>query len=387
MGKRELLLIVAFVIVGAVVYQATAPPPGPGDRSLSLSRLIDHVRREMRGNRFLSETTQTATHRLDGEISEIRVVGYLADEVHITGEARPDVETTLRVSSRGYTDEEAKKFADGTVLKTDRAANSLVFSVGYPTGRHTGRQRAALTVKLPTQMRVRVEARPGRLTITNVAAVETTNSGGETTIKQVGGRIAMTHRGGTAIVEDCAALKFNGRGAEVTVTRVRGDASITLDGGGRFRAARLTGPLDIEARNTEVTLDGLETTRGPIRINAQNGEVTLKDIKVDTRVDGRNAELRVTMSGAAPVALYTENGDLSLTPPPAGYKLDALAIEGRITPDALLERLGLEHTVDADTKEARASGSVNGGGATITVRATRADVIVNERTERAKPNQ
>jgi Putative adhesin len=382
MGKRELLLIVAFVIVGAVVYQATAPPPGPNDRGFSVSRLVDHVRREIAGNRFLSETTQTATHRLDGEISEIRVVGYLADEVTVTGENRPDVQTTLRVNSRGYTDEEAKKFADETVLKSDRAANSLVFSVGYPIGRHTGRQRATLIVKVPARMRIRVEARPSRLTITNVASVETTNSGGETTIKQVAGRIAMTHRGGKAIVEDCAALKFNGRGAEVTVRRVRGDASISLDGGGRFRGAELDGPLDVEARNSEVTLDGLSATRGPIRVNAQNGEVTLNDVKADTRVDGRNAELRVTMSGAAPVALYTENGNLTLTPPPSGYKLDALAVEGRITPEAILERLGLEHTVDAETKEARASGSVDGGGATITVRATRGDVIISER---AKP--
>ena len=32
MGKRELLLVLVFVIVGAVVYQATAPPPEPGTR-------------------------------------------------------------------------------------------------------------------------------------------------------------------------------------------------------------------------------------------------------------------------------------------------------------------------------------------------------------------
>ena len=37
MGKRELLLIFCFVIVGVVVYQATARPPAPGERGLSLS--------------------------------------------------------------------------------------------------------------------------------------------------------------------------------------------------------------------------------------------------------------------------------------------------------------------------------------------------------------
>ena len=37
MGKRELLLIFCFVIVGVVIYQATARPPAPGERGLSLS--------------------------------------------------------------------------------------------------------------------------------------------------------------------------------------------------------------------------------------------------------------------------------------------------------------------------------------------------------------
>ena len=36
MGKRELLLVVGFVIVGVVVYQVTAPPPAPGERGFSL---------------------------------------------------------------------------------------------------------------------------------------------------------------------------------------------------------------------------------------------------------------------------------------------------------------------------------------------------------------
>ena len=51
MGKRELLLIFCFFIVGVVVYQATARPPAPGERGLSLSRLIESARREIRGNR------------------------------------------------------------------------------------------------------------------------------------------------------------------------------------------------------------------------------------------------------------------------------------------------------------------------------------------------
>ncbi len=62
MGKRELLLVAAFVIVGALVYQFTAPPPAPGERSFSLSQLIGNVRRQVRGNRAQADTTTTTDH-------------------------------------------------------------------------------------------------------------------------------------------------------------------------------------------------------------------------------------------------------------------------------------------------------------------------------------
>jgi hypothetical protein len=59
---------------------------------------------------------------------------------------------------------------------------------------------------------------------------------------------------------------------------------------------------------------------------------------------------------------------VSLTPPPGGYQLDAVIVEGQIEPDTAVKRLGLTYTTHPD--ESRASGAVNGGGPTISVRTT-----------------
>ncbi len=378
MGKRELLLIVVFVIVGVVVYQATAPPPGPNERSFSLSKIIEAARREIRGNRAVAETTSTSTLAIGEEVTELRVVGFLT-EVQITGEDRATIETSLRVSSHAYNETEAKQFANDTVLKTDRAAASVVMSVGYVKGRQTGRQRASLLLKVPSRLRVRVESRPDTLTIANVSGVEATNVGGNASIRKIGGRVTVVNRGGQLVIEDAAALKLTARGSDVTVTGIRGDASIAMEQGGELTATRLAGPLDVEARNAEIILDDLELTRGPIRVNAVNGTVRLKGITADTRVDGRNSELDVLMSAPAPIAIYSEGEDVSLTPPPAGYRLDAVVIDGRIAPEALLDELGLQHAIEAETKESRASGPVNGGGPVITVRATRGNLTLRAR--------
>jgi hypothetical protein len=378
MGKRELLLIVAFVIVGAVVYQATAPPPGPNDRSFSFSRLMEAARREIRGNRASAETVTTATQPLGPEVTEIRVVGALS-ELEITGEDRADMESQFRVVSNAFDDAEAKKYAAQTVLKSDRAAFGLTLSVKYPEGRHTGRQRGILVLKVPSRLRVRVESRPGKLLISDVSAVEATNAGGTTTIRKIAGRVNVVHRGGKITIEDAATLKFTGRSTEATVTGVRGDASFSLDNGGELKASKLAGPLDVEARNAEVTLENLDRTRGPIRVNATNGLVRLTGIKTDTRVDGRNTEMDITMAGAAPIAIYNDGEDVVLTPPPGGYRLDAVVVDGRIAPETSAQKLGLEYSQTEQPSEARASGAVNGGGPTITVRATRGNLTLRER--------
>ena len=59
MGKRELLLIGAFLLVGAAVYYATAPPGTPNQQGFSVSRILDSVRRELHGNRASSEVKST----------------------------------------------------------------------------------------------------------------------------------------------------------------------------------------------------------------------------------------------------------------------------------------------------------------------------------------
>src|SRR5687767_2973821 len=116
MGKRELLLAAAFILVGFVVYQVTAPPPDPKERGFSLSRIIDNVRREVRGQNETAEATQALTRPLPDTIQEIRIripVGGMT----ITGEDRPDLDAHLHVTSNGFDKAEAEQRAKATTLK------------------------------------------------------------------------------------------------------------------------------------------------------------------------------------------------------------------------------------------------------------------------------
>ena len=378
MGKRELLLVICFVVVGVVVYQVTAPTPAPGEGGLSLGRLIEAARREVGGNRAMAELTTTTTHALTSEITELRITGPIS-EVAVQGQDRSDIESTLFVNSRAYNDAEAKQYAAESKLVADQTASALILRMQFPT---PGRQRSTVKLKVPARLRIRVEPGSGTLEVKNVAAVEIAGTRGEVTLSQIAGRVEVSHRGGEVTIEDAGSLDFNGRAGSLKLTGVRGDTSIKMDGGGEITIANLAGSLNLESRNTEVTLENLESTRGPIRVNSIAGSVKMKGLKSEARIDVRNAELDVVMTAAAQVAIYTENDRVTLTPPPGGYTLDALVIDGEIKPAERISELGLRATREND-KEARLVGAIKGGGPTITVRATRGDLELMSRDEKA----
>ena len=373
MGKRELLLVFCFVVVGVVVYQATARSPAPGERGLSLSRLIESARRGIRGNRVNAEATTTVAHAITPAVTELRLVGALL-EIEVAGENRSDVEATTHVESNGYDEAEAREYVKQSRLIADRTESSLILRMEFPRG---GRQRGTLKVKVPSRLQVRVEpGPPGVLKVSDIASLEIAGTRGESVIRRVAGRVEINHRGGKVDIEDAGSLDFTGRAGEVTVANVRGDASIRLEQGGEMTVSGIAGALDVDARNCDVGLDDLSTSKGPVRVNVNGGSLKIKGLRSDTRIDSRGAEIEVAMAAPAPVAIFANGERVTITPPSRGYTLDARVIEGRVTPDEFIQAMGFNTTKTEDNHEARVFGPFKGGGPTISVRATNADFTI-----------
>ena len=384
MGKRELLLVVIFVTMGCVVYQVTAPPPGPNERGFSFGSILDNIRRELRGRRANAEVVDKRTHPLDASVAELRLSGTFI-EVQVAGEDREDVETALRVTSNGVDDEEANKLAKETIgyFKGDRAGGVIGFRLErYPD---PGSQRSYLTIKVPKRLRLRIDASASRSTVANVAGVEFSGARGETTIRNIDGRATVSHRAGKIVIDNVGTLKFTGRSSDAIVSNVHGEASFVLEAGGELNATDLAGPLEAEGRSAELTFSKLEKTRGPMRVNAVGGSVVLRGVAAELRIDGRNSEIELTMAAPVPVSVFSEGEDgISLVPPPGGYQLDAVATQGRISlPDEIKQTLKLEAKNEGE--ESRAAGLVKGGGPTLTLRSTRGNItILTPETKKAE---
>jgi hypothetical protein len=368
MGKRELLLIGGFVLVGCLVYWATAPAAAPGERGFSLSTILDRVHREVRGNQASSELTTTQTLKPAPTIREVRFE-IERTPTTIIGEDRLDIACELAVWSNGYDEAEAKRLAGETKLKTSEAGTSLVLGIVYP---EPGRQRASLTVRLPKTLAVRVQPSRAKLDISNVAAAEIVESRGQVTVRDVPGRVVVIHRGGELTLEDVGAVKLNSRGSVVTLKNVKGEMVAQLQAG-ELRGGSFGGSIEIESQGSRIALEDLSESRKPIRVNAVGGVVTLGRVASETRVDGRDTRIDVELEKPVPLAIYNEDEEPTrVTLPGAGVRLDALTTDGRlIVPDGLLD-------VKKDGNEQRASGAIKGGGPTITLRTKRGTIEIRD---------
>jgi hypothetical protein len=369
MGKRELLLIVVFMIAGALVYQATAPPPAPGETSFSIGRMVEGLRRHIRGNRASAVVTTPSTHPLNPDVAELRIA-LRSGDITIVGEDRADIAAELRVESNGYDDAEAQQLAKETVLKFEGAGSRRLATVSFPRG---GTQRARLQLRIPARLQVKLDASSGHLEVSNVAAVDLATARGETQIRKVAGRVSGTHRNGKILVADAGPVRLNTIGSDLRLEQIHGEVNLTMRSG-EMNGSELAGPIDIDTTATDITLEKLDKTTGILRINAVSGSVTVKALRTEGRIDVRNSDVDVIIDRAAPLAIYSEGGaSVDITPPPGGYQLDAVAANADITlPESML-------TVTTSGQEHRATGAVKGGGPTITIRTGRGEITVRPR--------
>jgi len=176
MGKRELLIAIAFIVAGTAAYQFTAPPAKPGQQGFSFSKIWSNARRGIHGNSAQASVTQSGTIPLRPGHHELRVAGIRG--VRIMGEARSDVAYELTASSNGADQAAATALANQVVLKQDDVGTILVLRAVYP---HDGTQTGSIILRVPSRLATRIDGATGAYA-TNVASVDIENVNGDVTI-------------------------------------------------------------------------------------------------------------------------------------------------------------------------------------------------------------
>ena len=378
MGKRELVLIAVFVALGFGVYQVTAPPPPPGSEGISVSGIFRNIKRGVQGAREFATVDSQQAVPVAPNVKELRINITRPGDLTVTGGDRSDVASEIlavemHVTARGFDQAEAKAAASAPKLKLEQVGDAIVVSLDSSAANSLPRNNSigqtAIVVTVPKRLTLRTEPHSGRFIASKLAGAEIMGSRGETRVTGFTGRVTLTHSGGVLEIDDLAALKLNARNSRATVKHVNGP--VVLDSsGGEVAISDVLGPLEIEARNTDIRLDGMKGLKGPLRVNASGGEIRIDGLRTEARIDGRNSVIEVTLAAPAPVTIYNL-GEIRVTAPRGGYSLDAVTTEGRVT----MEDDGVK---PSEVNGPRAAGPVRGGGPTLTLRATRGGIIVRK---------
>jgi hypothetical protein len=366
MGKRELLIVIAFVAMGIVAYEVAAPPDTSGS-GFSFSRLVQNVRRQIRGNHASAKATRTGVLTLSAAVTEVRVHGT-ARGVSVIGENRPDIGYELEVESNGPDEATALQYARQTALSQDDLGSALALDISTP---REGTQWAHLVLHVPARLTVRVDGGTSD-SISGVAAARLESVLGQTSVTHVAGRVSGTQRGGVLKVTDAGSVDLALVASRATFSGISDSLTLTTRAG-TCEVRDVRGPIEIDQTAGEVTLTA---PSGPVRVGGTGGRVTIDRPRHEARVDVRRTEVDVTLDAAVPLTLLATDDTLRLTlvGPPA-VTLDAVASGGgHIRGD------GADLTPTTAGDEQRLARTIGTGqAARVVLRNLRGDIVIGMR--------
>jgi hypothetical protein len=363
MGKRELIIVAAFVAAGAVAYQLTAPAPKAGERRFSLSALLSGVRRQVQSNAASATITRTGTVALRPGVTELRLTGLRSLPIVVTGEHRDDIGYELWVESNGPDQATAKATAEKTRIIDDDLGLAQALSVGFPA---EGTQSGRLTLHIPSRILVRLES-SGRVTVSGVRAVDLRNLSGEATISDVSGPVTGSHRSADLTVTGAGSLDLALVSSRAKLTGIGG--TIALNGrNGECTITQSRGAITASLTNLELTIT---EHAGAIKVSGDGGTLRVARPSGELAVDVKRMLVEVTLAAPLAATIITSEEPLRLTlAGPPRINLDAVVSDGAIR----ATDFGLEAT--RQDRESRLAAPLAGGGPRVVLRNSRADIVI-----------
>lgn len=369
MGKRELIIIVAFALVGGLAYQFTAPPV-TGQR-FSFADFFTRARTEMRGNPGKGKFVHKASVPVPAGLREVRIIG-VSESVKVIGDSRGTIDYEFTVTSNGPDDAAAEGYAKESVLERDDLGDSLVLRAKYP---QPAQQRSTVLVHVPSRLAVRVESSQG-VNVAGVAAVHLEAIRNTVTLTDVAGAVTGAQQDGDFTLTGAKSVKLRLLRSKNRISKVLGGLTLDL----RDADIEITesgGPLEVDQIRTELSVTA---HNGPVTIRGNDGRVSVRRPIGETRVDMRRAEIELVVDRGVPMTAITSDEPLRLilTGLPT-FGLDAS------TTDAAIQAGEFELKPEIAEGDARLSHQFGGkSDVRIVLRNTRGDIILRKNKESAE---
>lgn len=361
MGKRELLLLLAFLFLGLVVYQVTAPAGTPNGSGRSWSDVFRNIRGEVFGSRARVSVERAATAAV-GPGVKVLDLGEFSGQLSVEGEDREDIAATVRLSLLGENDQEVNAAAGQLVVAFKEDGERLSLAVSHPDEwrLRRGRVAADVQVKVPRRLLVRADGR-GNVEVRQTAGASLRAVNGTFTVAGLSGPLTGEFRDGSLAVDGAAKVDVETRRVSVTLARVEGDVRVEATDG-QVRASDVPGTVHLELRRVMVDLDEVG---GRLEISGSDGRADLRRVAGPVEIDVRRMGITATLVRAADAEFDVSEGPLEIALPPGGVTLDAETSDGSI------EVAGDLPEAEREGATTRLKAEIDGGGPVVRVRGSR----------------
>jgi len=365
MGKRELLLIAAFLVVGALAWRVTAPASTGDGSGFSIARVVRQARAAMRGER-VGAPVRTTTETTPGEAVKTLLLEEFAGDVSVVGEDRPGATAELSGSVFGADEAESRARLAKVAVRFVEAGEVMRLAVTLP---EVTQHRPSLDLRLtvPARLAVKLARIRGDVEIRGVAAVDLESRLGDLSVSDVAGLVRAEHRGGQVELTRVGEVTCEVSLADLRVTEVRGGLECETREG-RFEARGIGGTTRVESKRTDLDF---ETLSGAVTIEAEDARVVLREQTAPITFTGDRSRLLLALAAPVEATITAEDAPVEVSlARGVGAAADLEVVDA-----ALRLPEPLQPTSASENRQVFA-GPVGGGGAPLVVRSRRGDVTV-----------
>ncbi|NQW05173.1 MAG: hypothetical protein HQ485_14290 [Acidobacteria bacterium] len=374
MGKRELLIVLAFVLVGAAVFQFAAPPD-TGTSSFSFGEFFRAARTEMRGDPGEGSFAHKEALPAPPSLREIRLIG-VSHGVQVVGEDRDTIGYEFTVNSSGPDDPGAVELAKQTILVPDDLGDVLVLRATYPDA---ATQRSSVVLHLPRRLAISIEGGRG-ITVSHVAGVHLESVRGDVVLTDLSGPVTGVQGDGDFTLTGAWSIKMRLTRSQSKLSHISNGVILDIRDGD-VTIADSDGDLEIDEVRADVTVDD---HGGSVTVRGSGGHIVVQRPSADTRVDVRRAEVELLIDRGISATLITTDEPLRLVlSGTLAVSVDAAATNGSI--QATEVGLTADESKQSDTRTVTLSHTFGTpehkpAGARITLRNTRGDIVIRKRS-------
>ncbi|MBA2355443.1 MAG: hypothetical protein H0V80_12330 [Acidobacteria bacterium] len=355
-----------FLVLGAGVYQVTAPAAPADAPGFSVGRLVQFAKGHFGGPRERRTVTRTATLVPSAEITSFDLRDFRG-AVTISGSDRPDIAVRAEITLGGVdeahlNDQEAQL---GLTLEGTGTTAALRFGFDHhATGR---RPRYVVHVEVPSRFTVRLGGE-GSAEVSLVAGLQLDGYAGDLRADALTGPVTGRLRRGRAEFGPGAVLDLETERGHLRAEKAErvtlNSERTTLD------LVDAAGPITLEQDFCRIEIRG---TGGPVHVTGEGGVIALRGVRHPLTIDAERLTVNAELEAPVVTAITVENDDVEVTlPRDAGMQLQASVDEGGLVLPA-----GLTATTDGTRQSV--SGALAGGGPEVKLAVTRGDLRVRTR--------